>query len=150
MFSRQLWLYAVNGIWHNNCKIWWNGSSKSDTDNVSMWQIHIHHMIIGCVYMTTVDRSSNPLKTLLSQINILHISPVHRFPVPEVRTITQFLCPIFHIFILQCCHYSDVTISVMASEITSLTIVYSTIYSGVDQRKYQSPASLAFVRGIHR
>ena len=38
----------------------------------------------------------------------------------------------------------------MASQITSLTIVYSTVYSGADQRKHQSPASLAFVRGIHR
>ena len=40
--------------------------------------------------------------------------------------------------------------SAMAFQITSLTIVYSTIYSGVDQRKYQSSASLAFVRGLHR
>ena len=38
----------------------------------------------------------------------------------------------------------------MASQITSLTIVYSTVYSGADQRKQQSSASLAFVRGIHR
>ena len=38
----------------------------------------------------------------------------------------------------------------MASQITSLTIVYSTVYSGADQRKQQSLASLAFVRGIHR
>ena len=38
----------------------------------------------------------------------------------------------------------------MASPITSLTIVYSTFYSGVDRRKHQSSASLAFVRGIHR
>ena len=38
----------------------------------------------------------------------------------------------------------------MASQITSLTIVYSTVYSGADQIKHQSPASLAFVRGIHR
>ena len=37
----------------------------------------------------------------------------------------------------------------MASQITSLTIVYSTFYSGADQRKHQSPASLAFVQGIH-
>ena len=34
--------------------------------------------------------------------------------------------------------------------ITSLTIVYRTIYSGTDQRKHQSSASLAFLRGIHR
>ena len=38
----------------------------------------------------------------------------------------------------------------MASQITSLMIVYSTVYSGTDQRKHQSSASLAFVRGIHR
>ena len=38
----------------------------------------------------------------------------------------------------------------MASQITSLTIVYSSVYSGADQRKYQSYASLAFVREIHR
>ena len=38
----------------------------------------------------------------------------------------------------------------MASQITNLTIVYSTVYSGADQRKHQSSASLAFVRGIHR
>ena len=46
--------------------------------------------------------------------------------------------------------YSDVIMGAMASQITSLTIVYSTVYSGVDQRKHQSPASLAFVWGIHR
>ena len=38
----------------------------------------------------------------------------------------------------------------MASQITSLMIVYSTVYSGADQRKGQSFAPLAFVRGIHR
>ena len=38
----------------------------------------------------------------------------------------------------------------IASQITSLTIVYSAVYSAADQRKHQSSASLAFVRGIHR
>ena len=38
----------------------------------------------------------------------------------------------------------------IASRITSLTIVYSTVYSDADQRKHQSSASLAFVWGIHR
>ena len=47
-------------------------------------------------------------------------------------------------------HYGDVIMGMMASQITSLTIVYSTVYSGADQRKHQSSASLAFVRGIHR
>ena len=37
----------------------------------------------------------------------------------------------------------------MASQITSLTIVYSTVYSDANQSKHQSSASLAFVREIH-
>ena len=37
-----------------------------------------------------------------------------------------------------------------ASQITSLAIVYSTVYSDADQRKHQSFTLLAFVRGIHR
>ena len=47
-------------------------------------------------------------------------------------------------------HYSDVVMGAIASQITSLMLVYSTVYSGEDQRKHQSSASLAFVRGIHR
>ena len=47
-------------------------------------------------------------------------------------------------------HYNDVVMGAMASQITSLTIVYSTVYSGADKRKHQSSASLAFVWGIHR
>ena len=47
-------------------------------------------------------------------------------------------------------HYRDVIMSLMASHISSLTIVYPTVYSGADQMKHQSSASLAFVWGIHR
>ena len=47
-------------------------------------------------------------------------------------------------------HYSDVIMSAMASQITSVSIVYSAVCLGADQRKHQSSASLAFVRGIHR
>ena len=47
-------------------------------------------------------------------------------------------------------HYIDVIMTTMASQITSLTIVYSTVYSDADQRKHESSASLAFVWGIHR
>ena len=42
-------------------------------------------------------------------------------------------------------HYSDVIMGAIASQITSLTIVYSTVYSDADERKHQSSASLAFV-----
>ena len=45
-------------------------------------------------------------------------------------------------------HNCDVTMGAMAAQITGLTIVYSGVHSGADQRKHQSSASLAFVRGI--
>ena len=47
-------------------------------------------------------------------------------------------------------HYNDVIMGKMASQIASLTIVYSTVYLSADLRKYQSSAPLAFAQGIHR
>ena len=47
-------------------------------------------------------------------------------------------------------HFNDVIMGRIASQITSLAIVYSTVYSDADQRKHQSSASLAFVREIDR
>ena len=46
-------------------------------------------------------------------------------------------------------HYNDIILSMIASQITSLMIVYLTIYSGAGQRKHQSSASPAIVGGIH-
>ena len=56
------------------------------------------------------------------------------------------------LYIIEChkWHYNDAILSMMASQVTSLTIVYSSVYSGTDQRKHQSSESLAFVRGIHQ
>ena len=47
-------------------------------------------------------------------------------------------------------NYIDVIMRTMSPQITGLTIDYSTVNSGADQRKHQSSASLAFVRGIPR
>ena len=47
-------------------------------------------------------------------------------------------------------HHNDVITGSMASQITSLAIVYSAVYSGADQRKHQISTSMAFVWGIHR
>ena len=46
-------------------------------------------------------------------------------------------------------HYNDIIMSMMVSQITSLTTIYSTIYSGADQRIHLSSASQAFVWWIH-
>ena len=47
-------------------------------------------------------------------------------------------------------HYSDVIMGAMASQITSLTIVCLTVYSGADHRKHESSAPPAFVQEIHQ
>ena len=47
-------------------------------------------------------------------------------------------------------HYIDVIMSAMASQVTSLTVVYSTVYSDADQKKYQSSASLVPVNSPHK
>ena len=51
---------------------------------------------------------------------------------------------------IECSRYNDIIMSAMASQITGVSIVCSTVCSGADQRKHQSSASLAFVRGIHQ
>ena len=48
------------------------------------------------------------------------------------------------------CHYNDVMMGAIASQITSLPIVYSIVYSDADQRKHPNSTSLAFEQGIHR
>ena len=47
-------------------------------------------------------------------------------------------------------HCTDVIMSAMASQFTSVSIVCSTVRSGADQRRQQSSTLLTFVRGIHR
>ena len=46
--------------------------------------------------------------------------------------------------------HNDVIMGAIASQITSLAIVHSSVYSDADKRKHQSSASLAFMRGTHR
>ena len=62
----------------------------------------------------------------------------------------EAILAMFHLFQLTRCHYNDVIMSVMASQITGVSIVLSTVCPGADQRRHQSSASLDFVRGIHR
>ena len=53
------------------------------------------------------------------------------------------------VIIILIVYYCDFIVGTMASQITTLTIVYSIVHSGADQRKHQSSASLAFVCGIY-
>ena len=66
-----------------------------------------------------------------------------------VATLAVLTMVIYHMLIISSCcvHYVDVIMTTMAPQITSLTVVYSIVYSGADQRKQQSSASLAFLCG---
>ena len=75
--------------------------------------------------------------------NRKHIN-THRHTYRQTHTV----CAVSQIGILV--HYGDVIMGAIASQITSLPIVYSIIYSDADQRKHQNSASLIFVWGIHR
>ena len=59
-----------------------------------------------------------------------------------------FVSPAYHTTVLV--HYDDVIMGTIASQITCISIVYSTVYSGVDQRKHQSFASRGPVNSRHK
>ena len=56
----------------------------------------------------------------------------------------------YEIWVKQMLRYGDVIMSTIASQLTNVPIVYSTVCLNADQRKHQSSTLLAFVRGIHR
>ena len=93
--------------------------------HVTQWQRHYY-------VKTTSRRLFDIIKTLLLCNLSVGMSPT------ILRGARQYM------------HYKDVIMGTIASQITSLTIVYSTVYSDADQRKHQSSESLTFVRGIHR
>ena len=74
-----------------------------------------------------------------------HIEPLYNFSLSPSIDVLHFV----KMFCIHKKQYSDFIMRAMVSQITSLTIVYSTVYSGAD-KKHQSSTSLAFVRGIHR
>ena len=96
-----------------------------------MYKLLLSFMVISNIYRSFIPNKATFTKYCLSQwISKFHGSSVWQYLV--------------HFY------YNGIIVGAMASQITSLTIVYSTIYSGLNQRKHQSSASLAFVWGIHR
>ena len=98
------------------------------------WEYSLTARIVGCsfifqmIFLTAILRTMTVTIVMAMTIVWIGVGSIHS------RTM----------------HYSDVIMPAMASRITSLTIVYATVYSGADKRKHQSSASLAFVTGIHR
>ena len=69
---------------------------------------------------------------------------------PRHRWFETPWCPLWRHCDVVNTYYSDVTIRKMASQVTDVTIVYSTVCPCVDQSAHQSSASQAFVRGNPR
>ena len=134
---------ALNRFFHRSINIWFNsdcwilyfilcnclvymfsGSKHLWVESVLSWPARLHNLAQYHEY----------LKDLRPAIIRVKVTARHIIS-------NSIICPR---------HYDDVINTMMASQITSLTIVYSTVYSGAYQRKHQSSALLAFVRGIHR
>ena len=120
-----------------------------DADPISIKVVtwYLVQTVVYVVYIT-VTMSSNIIPIMymsLSNNSNIILATQHRSSYVKLK---KHKIAIMHL--AKILHYCDVIMGTIAHQITSLTIVYSTVYSDVDQRKYQSSASLAFVRGIHR
>ena len=113
-------------------------SEKIKSSAETIWNIVIHHI-------NSLDSKCKKLIPIMIHFDFMFVL------VPWKKAICY--SPMNMIFLLKQylkLHYNDVIMSAMTSRITSLHIVYSSVHSGADQRKHQSPASLVLVRGIHR
>ena len=136
-----------------------------------MWS-HYNDVIIGriasqitrlttvySIVYSCVDQRKHQSSASLAFVRGIHWRPVNsphkwpvtrkKFPFDDVIMATSIIAPC-HYCAPDRCHYSDVKISAVASQITAVSIVYSTVCSGAAQRKHQGSASLAFARVIHR
>ena len=108
---------------------------------------HLLNWTVNILHSNEIPTYKNWNTCRLSYIYIYIYIYIYRhidIGAPSLQLLQQLHTPQCHD------HYSVVIMDTMASQITSFTIVYSTLYSGADQRKHQSSASLAFVKGIHQ
>ena len=121
-------------IWDNIALLWHHYN-----ESISECELSSTFHILYCVRYRVVRNHD------ISKVNILNIISILLL---HVRSFIESYHQTALHYITW--HYNDVKISTMASQITNLTIVYSTVYAGTDQIKHQSSASLACVKGIHR
>ena len=111
---------------------------KINTDKYQNCALRLNERVSSCSWLRLMKpQKISPKAYIHHKSGLLYGHPVSWAVSPAHRGKGQF-------------HYTDVIMTTMASQITSPTIVCSTVYSCADQRKHQSSASLAFVRGIHR
>ena len=138
-FSSWLYSVSVNNLSFRTANTYCIDKWLLCEQSVRSWHNGDEFQIVKLIFSLKAGCNKFPLATNDSAINKTRYYARHRINLRShlaFKTNTQ--------------HYNDVIMSAMASQITSLTIVSPTVYSGSDQTKHQSSASLAFVRGIHR
>ena len=136
------WGSAYPNISSANIKAWRIIEAKSRVEHISCHDIGMLHEVIikqSIKFSICVTTQRNALEQPSSVFGRLGVLP---------RCSPVYITAIILMWWLV--HYSDVIMSPTASQIISVPIVCSAVCSGANQRKCQSPASLAFVRGIHR
>ena len=93
-----------------------------------LWMTFCPHQVVGCPPEGTT-RCTGKRDQINDEV------PRHRLDRTQIRWAK---------------HYNDVIMGTITSRITGVSIVYSTACSAADERKHESSAALAFVRGIHR
>ena len=155
MWRRQARDHALHpNHWHHFIEIRWRIDCQNEQHNFE-WRIIVHIFHRGRIAFTTFiffkPRTSDlKLRITHSASGDDRHCDARIVQSPAYRVWTRFWQALSCIVATHPSrHYTDVIMSLMASQITSLAIVYSPVCSGTDQRKHQSSASLAFVRGIH-
>ena len=142
---------AVAMAYHNYGKFTSINLSGNYLDDIPIWLLQLP-------FLEDIDLSGNEMsfesiRRLLQKLNGSGESGKTSLEVTPLINLQNNAFTDFDISTLDddlLVHYADVIMTTMASQITSLTDVYSTVYSDADQRKHQSSASLAFVWGIHQ
>ena len=106
------------------------------------------NMIMGCNKKISAKLKNSPFRQ--RRLRILTCDLIRKIIAKCSRMLSAQFAALYKPVNIKLNPFSDDIMGSMASQITSLTIVNSTVYYGADQRKHQSSASLAFVRGIHR
>ena len=149
--SKKTWKLRVTGLCEGNSSVTveFPTQKTSNTEHVSIWWRHhamtqfwptkayIQGMLrvdVSRIYNEECwknSRADGVLFTLCVMLSYLSVWNMH---VSRVNIICTWSLVFRFVVVI---HYTDVIMGSMASQITSLTIVFSTVYPGTDQRKYQ-------------
>ena len=115
-----------------------------DCDITTRREMSLHFLYI----LTRISLWNNPICLVATEqiVYLKYDGCVLVYKCTHYGTIPDYRCTHYQ----RLTHHNDVIMGAVASQITSLTIVYWTVDSDADQRKHQSSESLAFVREIHR